>query len=124
MLEWFQLNGIFEAAAAKEVEETGEKTPIFPAGKVAIWIAQQDKFMAALRWFLPRENSDIIERAIKLKFLAIQFICRKSVLKWGRVVVGADPYMVVRNFWSFPSIHKPNNLFFESSFGPFLSRKG
>ena len=50
--------------------------------------------MAALRWFLPRENSDIIERAIKLKILAIQFVCRKSVLKWGRVVVGADPYMV------------------------------
>ena len=41
LLEWFQLNGIFEAAAAKEVEETGEKTPIFPAGKVAIWIAKQ-----------------------------------------------------------------------------------
>ena len=87
--------------------------------------------MAVLRWFLPRENSDIIERAIKLKILAIQFVCRKSVLKWGRVVVGADPYMVVRNFWSFPSIHKPNNLFFESSlvFGRstktfFISRKG
>ena len=46
-----------EAAQAKEVEEAGEKTPIFPAGKVAIWLAQQDKFMAALRWFLPRENS-------------------------------------------------------------------
>ena len=26
---------------AKEVGEAGEKTPIFPAGKVAIWIAKQ-----------------------------------------------------------------------------------
>ena len=51
--------GFLEAATAKEVEEAGEKTPIFPAGKVAIWIAQQDKFMAALRWFLPRENSGL-----------------------------------------------------------------
>ncbi len=51
--------GFLEAAPAKEVEEAGEKTPIFPAGKVAIWIAQQDKFMAALRWFLPREDSRI-----------------------------------------------------------------
>ena len=50
---------------AKEVEEAGEKTPIFPAGKVAIWIAQQDKFMAALRWFLPRESSCIICRENK-----------------------------------------------------------
>ena len=33
--------GFFEAAPAKEVEEAGEKTPIFPAGKVAIWIAKQ-----------------------------------------------------------------------------------
>ena len=56
------------------------------------------KAMAVLRWFLPRENSDIIERAIKLKILAIQFVCRKSVLKWGRVVVGADPYKVVGRF--------------------------
>ena len=48
-----------QAAPAKEVGEAGKKTPIFPAGKVAIWIAQQDKFMAALRWFLPRGNSRI-----------------------------------------------------------------
>jgi len=33
--------GFFEAAPAKEVEEAGKKTPIFPAGKVAIWIAKQ-----------------------------------------------------------------------------------
>ena len=65
LLEWLRLNGIFEAAPAKEVEEAGEKTPIFPAGKVAIWLAQQDKFMAALRWFLPRESSFIIWRENK-----------------------------------------------------------
>ena len=56
---------------AKEVGEAGEKTPIFPAGKVAIWIAQQDKFMAALRWFLPRENSRIINRKVKFEIFAI-----------------------------------------------------
>ena len=56
---------------AKEVGEAGEKTPIFPAGKVAIWIAQQDKFMAALRWFLPRENSCIINRKVKFEIFAI-----------------------------------------------------
>ena len=33
--------GFFEAVPAKEVEEAGEKTPIFPVGKVAIWIAKQ-----------------------------------------------------------------------------------
>ena len=60
-----------EAAPAKEVEEAGKKTPIFPVGKVAIWIAKQDKFMAALRWFLPRESSCIVDRVIKFKILAI-----------------------------------------------------
>ena len=30
-----------QAAPAKEVGEAGKKTPIFPAGKVAIWIAKQ-----------------------------------------------------------------------------------
>ena len=108
----------------------GEKPDFSRSENVALCLFTS-KAMAVLRWFLPRENSDIIERAIKLKILAIQFVCRKSVLKWGRVVEGADPYMVVRNFWSFPSIHKPNNLFFESSlvFGRstktfFISRKG
>ena len=43
----------------RRVGEAGKKTPIFPAGKVAIWIAKQAKFMAALRWFLPRENSGL-----------------------------------------------------------------
>ena len=47
-------NFIGRAAPAKEVGAAGKKTPIFPAGKVAIWIAKQDKFMAVLRWFLPR----------------------------------------------------------------------
>ena len=66
----------------------GRETPIFPVGKVAIWIAKQDKFMAALRWFsppkrsknklmavlrwfLPRENKCIIDRVIKFEILAI-----------------------------------------------------
>ena len=31
----------FMSCPAKEVGEAGEKTPIFPAGKVAIWIAKQ-----------------------------------------------------------------------------------
>jgi len=59
---------LLRAAPAKEVEEAGEKTPIFPAGKVAIWIAQQDKFMAALRWFLPRENKEFESLFAKQKF--------------------------------------------------------
>ena len=33
--------GFFEAVPAKEEGESGEKTPIFPAGEVVIWIAEQ-----------------------------------------------------------------------------------
>ena len=73
------------ASQPRSVGVRGRETPIFPVGKVAIWIAKQDKFMAALRWFsppkrnknklmavlrcfLPRESKCIIDRVIKFKY--------------------------------------------------------
>ncbi len=45
--------------------------------------AKQDKFMTALRWFLPRENNCVINRKIKFKIFAIRFVCGKF-LRVGR----------------------------------------
>ena len=52
----------------------GRKHRSFPQGKSLFVLrskAPQDKFMAALRWFIPRESNCIIEKAMKLKIFAI-----------------------------------------------------
>ena len=61
-----------EAAQAKESRGGGEEEPDFSrSGNVALCLFTS-KAMAALRWFLPRESSCIINRKIKLKPFAAQ----------------------------------------------------
>ena len=86
-----------EPSQPRSVGVRGRKHRSFPQGKSLFGLrskAQQDKFMAALRWFsppkrsknklmavlrwfLPRENNSIIDRVIKLKILAILWFSLK-----------------------------------------------
>ena len=64
----------FEAAPAKEVGEAGEKTPIFPAGKVAIWIAKQSaarQIYGCFEMVSPPRKQLYINRKVKFKIFAI-----------------------------------------------------
>ena len=65
---------IFKAPQPRKWGRRGRKHRSFPQGKSLFGLrskAQQDKFMAALRWFLPRKNRCIIDRDIKFKFFVI-----------------------------------------------------
>ena len=56
----------------------GEKPDFLRSKNVALCLFTS-KAMAALRWFLPRENNSIIDRVIKLKILAILWFSLKSL---------------------------------------------
>ena len=57
----------------------GEEKPDFLRSKNVALCLFTSKAMAALRWFLPRENSRIINRKVKFEIFAIPWFCLKSL---------------------------------------------
>ena len=77
--------------------------------------------MAVLRWFLPRENSDIIERTIMLKIFAGLFVCGKFLVagrRGRRPLHGCAKILVLPGY-----LLNPKNIFYESSLPTFLGKR-
>ena len=76
--------GFFEAEPSQGSGGGGGEKPDFLRSKNVALCLFTSKAMAVLRWFLPRENNCIIERAIKLKILAVLFVCENFLLTGRR----------------------------------------
>ena len=74
----------FEAEPSQGVRGFGGEKPDFSRSENVALCLFTSKAMAVLRWFLPRENNCIIERAIKLKILAVLFVCENFLLTGRR----------------------------------------
>ena len=74
---FFAFRLLAETQPAKESWGGGEEKTDFLRSKNVALCLFTSKAMAALRWFLPRENNSIIDRVIKLKILAILWFSLK-----------------------------------------------